>query len=65
MAEIRSESVADFIPESMADFARNTQTDATRCRGDDYRHNLYVGKIVNLAIDSRYFHDAIVGREIL
>src|SRR5690348_3279872 len=25
MAEIRSESVADFIPESMADFARNTQ----------------------------------------
>jgi len=25
MAEIKSESVADFIPESMADFARNTQ----------------------------------------
>jgi hypothetical protein len=25
MAEIRSESVADFIPESAADFARNTQ----------------------------------------
>src|SRR6185312_14722584 len=26
MAEIKSESVADFIPESAADFARNTQT---------------------------------------
>jgi len=25
MAEIKSESVADFIPESMAGFARNTQ----------------------------------------
>jgi len=25
MAEIKSESVADFIPESMADFVRNTQ----------------------------------------
>jgi len=24
MAEIKSESVADFIPESAADFARNT-----------------------------------------
>jgi hypothetical protein len=24
MAEITSDSVADFIPESMADFARNT-----------------------------------------
>jgi len=24
MAEIKSESVADFIPESMADFVRNT-----------------------------------------
>ena len=26
MAEIKSESVADFIPESVADFARNTQS---------------------------------------
>jgi hypothetical protein len=25
MADIKSESVADFIPESVADFARNTQ----------------------------------------
>jgi hypothetical protein len=27
MAEIKSESVADFVPESTADFVRNTQGD--------------------------------------
>jgi hypothetical protein len=29
MADIKSESVADFIPESVADFARNTQEQRT------------------------------------
>ena len=32
MAEIKSESVADFIPESPADFPRNMQGNATRAR---------------------------------
>jgi hypothetical protein len=30
MAEIKSESAADFIPESVADFARNTQSADSR-----------------------------------
>jgi hypothetical protein len=35
MAEIKSESVADFIPESAADFARNMQRTSRRDRGSE------------------------------
>ncbi len=39
MAEIKSESVADFIPESVADLLRNPQRklDGTRFRVENYR----------------------------
>lgn len=32
--------------------------------GDGYTHNLYVGDIGHLTVDSSYFHDAVVGHEI-
>lgn len=32
--------------------------------GDGYTHNLYVGEVGTLTIDSSYFHDAVVGHEI-
>ena len=32
--------------------------------GDGYTHNLYVGDIAKLTIDSSLFHDAVVGHEI-
>src|SRR4051794_29075724 len=50
MAEIRSESVADFIPESPADFARNTQ--------------IYRGEIVHKDRHYPGEHAAIIAPEL-
>ncbi len=32
--------------------------------GDGRTHNIYIGDVASLAIDSSYFHDALVGHEI-